>query len=71
MSHERQASPSKVKRSRADPDPLQMRILWEVTRHPGWDMENLADALGASLSDVARAVDALLRKGMLAERPSA
>ena len=48
-----------------------MRVLWEVTRHPGWDIEDLANALGASLSDVAHAVDALLRAGMLQERPSA
>ena len=47
-----------------------MRILWEVTRHPGWDMENLSDALDESLADIAAAVDALLRSGMIRERVS-
>jgi hypothetical protein len=42
-----------------------MRVLWEIMRHPGWDIENLADALGAGLADIAHAVDALLRAGML------
>lgn len=71
MPPSKQATALKSRRSRADPDPLQMRVLWEVTRHPGWDVEDLADALGASLSDIAHAVDALLRAGMLKERPSA
>lgn len=71
MAQPKRAVRPTVKRRRSDPDPLQMRVLWEVTRHPGWDVENVADALGASLSDIADAVDALLRAGMLRERPSA
>lgn len=70
MPPSKQATALKFRRSRTDPDPLQMRVLWEVTRHPGWDIENLANALDASLSDIAHAVDALLRAGMLKERPS-
>lgn len=70
MAPSKHATALKPKRSRSEPDPLQMRVLWEVTRHPGWDIEHVADALGASLSDVAHAVDALLRAGMLRERPS-
>lgn len=67
MAQPKRAVGHSARRSPSDPDPLQMRVLWEITRHPDWDIENLADALGSNMADIAAAVDALLRSGMLRE----